>query len=85
MAIADSSVTGSVDVAGLQIHARGVEGGRPGTTRAAIETIALRHQVEVLTQSRRRPQISASDFFAVHTLWFQTLYVFFFVAWYSRT
>ena len=27
-----------------------------------------------------RPEIWASDFFTVHTLWFQTLYVFFFVA-----
>lgn len=27
-----------------------------------------------------RPEIWASDFFTVHTLWFQTLYVFFFIA-----
>ena len=33
-AIDASSVAGGVDVAGLQICARGGEGGRPGTTRA---------------------------------------------------
>lgn len=27
-----------------------------------------------------RPEIWASDFFTIHTLWFQTLYVFFFIA-----
>ena len=32
-----------------------------------------------------RPEIWASDFFTVHTLWFQTLYVFFFVAHDRRT
>ena len=32
-----------------------------------------------------RPEIWASDFFTVHTLWFQTLYVFFFVAPDRRT
>ncbi len=32
-----------------------------------------------------RPQIWASDFFTVHTLWFQTLYVSFFVAHDRRT
>jgi len=32
-----------------------------------------------------RAEIWASDFFAVHTLWFQTLYVFFFIAHDRRT
>jgi len=32
-----------------------------------------------------RPQIWASDFFTVHTLWFQTFYVFFFIAHDRRT
>ena len=32
-----------------------------------------------------RPEIWASDFFTVHTLWFQTLYVFFFIAHDRRT
>ena len=32
-----------------------------------------------------RPEIWASDFFTVHTLWFHTLYVFFFVAHDRRT
>ena len=31
------------------------------------------------------PEIWASDFFTVHTLWFQTLYVFFFIAHDRRT
>ena len=32
-----------------------------------------------------RPEIWASDFFTVHTLWFQTLYVFFYIAHDRRT
>ena len=32
-----------------------------------------------------RPEIWASDFFTVHTLWFQTLYLFFFIAHDRRT
>ena len=32
-----------------------------------------------------RPEIWASDFFTVHTLWFRTLYVFFFIAHDRRT
>jgi len=35
--------------------------------------------------ANHRPQTWASDFFTVHTLWFQTLYVFFFIAHDRRT
>ncbi len=35
--------------------------------------------------ANHRPEIWASDFFTVHTLWFQTLYVFFFIAYDRRT
>ena len=35
--------------------------------------------------ANHRPEILASDFFTVHTLWFQTLYVFFFIAHDRRT
>ncbi|MDA1061543.1 MAG: integrase core domain-containing protein [Chloroflexi bacterium] len=35
--------------------------------------------------ANHRPKIWASDFFTVHTLWFETLYVFFFIAHDRRT
>ena len=35
--------------------------------------------------ANHRPEIWASDFFTVHTLWFRTLYVFFFIAHDRRT
>ena len=73
------------------VHRRGPWRGLDDLELATLEWVdwynrrRLHSALDYLPPAVVRPQIWASDFFTVQTLWFQTLYVFFFIAHDRRT